>query len=288
MVKNMTEENTTETPQEKEEKICGIVMPISATESCSSDHWAEVLRILKEVASEAGLSPTLVSDSNDVGIIQKRIIQNLYSNDIVLCDVSAKNPNVMFELGLRLAFDKPTIIIKDDKTSYSFDTAPIEHLEYPRDLRYTKILSFRKSLKEKIIGTLSKFEADPSASTFLKEFGEFHVARLETKEVSSDEFIVEALNDIRGDINSLRRTQSRMNEIRNRGSMEEIVALIESNLEEIADARGIQHPYLKDEILALADDIERIPAMGRLCGSSRTLRRAVEIVANRHYEEPPF
>jgi hypothetical protein len=33
-----------------------------------------------------------------------------------LCDVSGKNANVMFELGLRLAFDNPTIIIKDDKT----------------------------------------------------------------------------------------------------------------------------------------------------------------------------
>jgi len=32
----------------------------------------------------------------------------------------------MFELGLRLAFDKPAIIVKDDNTSYSFDTAPIE------------------------------------------------------------------------------------------------------------------------------------------------------------------
>jgi hypothetical protein len=32
------------------------------------------------------------------------------------------------DMGLRLAFDKPTIIIKDDKTSYAFDTPPIEHL----------------------------------------------------------------------------------------------------------------------------------------------------------------
>jgi hypothetical protein len=35
---------------------------------------------------------------------------------------------------MRLAFDRPTIIVKDDLTTYSFDTSPIEHLEYPRDL----------------------------------------------------------------------------------------------------------------------------------------------------------
>lgn len=74
----------------------------------------------------------------------------MYENPIVVCDVSGKNPNVMFELGIRLAFDKPTIIIKDDKTSYSFDTSPIEHLEYPRDLRYNRIEDFKSKLTDKI------------------------------------------------------------------------------------------------------------------------------------------
>jgi hypothetical protein len=37
--------------------------------------------------------------------------------------LALKNPNVMFELGMRLAFDKPAIIIKDNRTNYSFDTA---------------------------------------------------------------------------------------------------------------------------------------------------------------------
>ncbi len=55
---------------------------------------------------------------------------------IVVCDISARNANVMFELGMRLAFDKPTVIIKDERTPYSFDISSIEHLDYPSDLRY--------------------------------------------------------------------------------------------------------------------------------------------------------
>lgn len=74
-------------------------------------------RVISEAITDAGLHPSLVSDASDVGIIQKRIIENLYFNPIVVCDVSGKNPNVMFELGLRLAFDKPTIIVKDNRTS---------------------------------------------------------------------------------------------------------------------------------------------------------------------------
>lgn len=136
--------------------VCGIVMPISAIDGCLETHWSDVREIIDEAIEEAGFEPNLVSNADDVGIIQKRIIQNLYENPVVVCDVSGKNPNVMFELGLRLAFDKPTIIIKDDKTSYSFDTSPIEHLEYPRDLRFGRIVEFKEKLAEKIQATHEK------------------------------------------------------------------------------------------------------------------------------------
>lgn len=89
-----------------------------------------------------------MSDSDEIGIIQKRIIQNVYNSEIVICDVSKKNPDVMFELGMRLAFDKATVIIKDDKTDYSFDTGVIEHLGYPRGLRFYKIISVQRKPKE--------------------------------------------------------------------------------------------------------------------------------------------
>lgn len=176
---------------------CGLVMPISAIDGCNEQHWSDVKEILTEAVEAAGFKANLVSYADDVGIIQKRIIQNLYENPIVVCDVSGKNPNVMFELGLRLAFDKPTIIIKDDKTAYSFDTSPIEHLEYPRDLRFTKIVEFKKSLMEKVQATLKKSQEDPNYTTFLKHFGTFTVAKLDTKEVSKEDFIIEELRDLK-------------------------------------------------------------------------------------------
>src|ERR1019366_7659753 len=101
--------------------------------------------------------------------IHKTIVQNLYDNPLVICDVSSKNPNVMFELGIRLAFDKPTIIVKDDATTYSFDTASIEHIPYPRDLRFGKIVEFKAKLAGKVAATLEASK-DPGYSTFLKNF----------------------------------------------------------------------------------------------------------------------
>lgn len=175
-------------------------MPISACDSCTEQHWSEVKAIITDAVEAVGFTASLVSDADDVGIIQKRIIQNLFDNPIVVCDVSAKNPNVMFELGMRLAFDKPTIIVKDDKTTYSFDTSPIEHLDYPRDLRFSKIVDFKKNLGEKIVATVSRSEKDPNYTTFLKHFGKFAVASLETTEVSKEDYIIEELKELRKQI----------------------------------------------------------------------------------------
>ena len=177
--------------------VCGVVMPISMIDGCSESHWADVLEIITEAIEDAGFDANLVSNADDVGIIHKRIIQNLYDNPIVVCDVSGKNPNVMFELGMRLAFDKPTVIIKDEKTTYSFDTSAIEHIEYPRDLRFSRIVDFKAKLSEKIVATHKRATTDPNYTTFLKHFGEFTVAKLDKKEVSGQQFIIEELRSIR-------------------------------------------------------------------------------------------
>lgn len=189
------------------ENTCGIIMPISAIEGCNEGHWAEVLEIFREAIGMAGFKGELVSDSDEIGVIHKRIIQNLYENPIVLCDVSGKNPNVMFELGLRLAFDKPTIIVKDDKTSYSFDTSAIEHIEYPRDLRFKRIIEFKNKLSEKIKATHKKSKEDPDYTTFLKHFGEFKVAKIERKEVSDTEYIIDEIKSLKQYLSRLERLQ---------------------------------------------------------------------------------
>lgn len=194
-----------------ENYTCGLVMPISPIDGCSMEHWAEVKNIITEALTTED-SPKfdvkLVSDADDVGVIQKRIVQNLYSSDIVVCDVSGKNPNVMFELGMRLAFDKPTIIIKDDKTDYSFDTGVIEHVPYRRDLRFSNITAFKQKLREKALATLQESRKNPEHSTFLKNFGTFHTTSLKESEISSDALLIEMIQELQKDV-SLIRSNSR-------------------------------------------------------------------------------
>ncbi|BFO03672.1 hypothetical protein KNHN1_20500 [Pseudomonas guariconensis] len=193
------------------ELTCGLVMPISAIEGCSAEHWVEVKNIICDAVSAIEnfvFIPRLVSEQDDVGVIQKRIVQNIYSSDIVVCDVSCKNSNVMFELGMRLAFDKPTILIKDDKTDFSFDTGVIEHLVYPRDLRFSRIVAFKKALAEKVLATYTASKSDPNHSTFLKNFGSFKVASVDQTVGTPDQVMLDMMQDLTREVARIGRKVS--------------------------------------------------------------------------------
>lgn len=197
------------TPSEKSSEkrddrpVCGLIMPIADTEGYPPNHWKEVKNILTSVAEEAGFRTRLVSESDDVRIIQTTIVQNVFDDDIIICDVSSKNPNVMFELGLRLAFDKAAVIVKDNVTGYSFDTSPVEHINYPKDLRYYDIEEFRTELKAKLNATYNE-SLKPNHSMYLSSFGKFVVKSLQTEEVSNDEYVLEALKEIRLELKNLK------------------------------------------------------------------------------------
>jgi hypothetical protein len=211
--RNQVKEDSVDKEKDKSENKnapieCGIVMPISEIDGCTADHWEQVREIIEEALDCDSIKTRLVSDADEVGIIQDRIVKNLYQNPVVVCDVSCKNPNVMFELGLRLAFDKPTIVIKDDETEYSFDTSPIEHIPYPRNLNYRSMVKFKKTLRQKVESTLEKAQSDPNYSTFLGSFTIKNLVRIETDDITPSEFVLSELIDLKKIVSRMSSMQS--------------------------------------------------------------------------------
>lgn len=278
------------TDKNKKEKqpTCGIIMPISLIDNCPPEHWADVLGILKDVCSTNDFIPNLVSDADDIGVIHNRIIENIYSSDIVICDVSCKNANVMFELGMRLAFDKPTIIIKDDLTGYSFDTSLIEHLEYPRDLRFTSINKFKESLGKKMKATYEKSQTDPNYSTFLKNFGKYKIAHLEDREVSTDTFILNAIEELRRDVRVIKNVSlhdrednnARINlgrSINSREIPEETRMIFKKVVQDFIKKNNLMaKPKEMDMMLPdIVEELERNDELKLLAGNNVNFRRLV-------------
>lgn len=191
---------------ENNEKICGIIRPIAKmNDFYTFEHWNSVKDIMERAIQKAGYTPLTVSDSKGSTTIHSSIFLNLYQNEIVVCDVSNRNANVMFELGMRIAFDKPVVIIKDDKTPFSFDTSHIKHLEYPSDLRFQVIEKFIDDLAQAIKDTVQTSK-QPEYKSFLSHYAPIKVASLEVNEVSEKialESILNSINNLEEKVNNL-------------------------------------------------------------------------------------
>src|SRR5262249_39974003 len=80
--------------------------------------------VLSSLITPAGVqSGFKVETANRQGsdVIQSTIVNELLDADLVIADLTDHNPNVMFELGLRIAEEKPVALIKAAGTGRVFD-----------------------------------------------------------------------------------------------------------------------------------------------------------------------
>lgn len=81
----------------------------------------EVFESLIKPAAEAAGFDVYTANKDGSDVIQSTIINELIAADIVLADLTDHNPNVLFELGVRLTLEKPVAIIKTVDTGRVFD-----------------------------------------------------------------------------------------------------------------------------------------------------------------------
>jgi len=192
---------------EKAKPVCGIIMPIAGMAGYDNGHWSEVRTIIDRAIVGAQMTPQPVWEGGVVDIIHDRIVSNLFENQVIVCDVSGLNPNVMLELGIRLSFAKPTIIITDDIGSLPFDTKIIEHLEYSRDLHILKTERFVEDLTSKLVEINAAQESN-MYRPFIKNFGRIQPGSIGTERQPAD-LILDRLDRVSAELRSLRRDQSR-------------------------------------------------------------------------------
>ena len=80
--------------------------------------------VLDSLIIPAGIAAGFnVETANKQGsdVIQSTIINDLLEADLVVADLTDHNPNVLFELGMRMAADKPVALIKTKDTGKIFD-----------------------------------------------------------------------------------------------------------------------------------------------------------------------
>ncbi len=99
-----------------------IIMPFSEkTGAYPKGYFDEVYNsLLVPAAAEAGLTAKTAKRSGS-DIIHSTIVSDIFSSQIVLADLTEHNPNVLFELGLAIAFKKKVVLIRAKGTPAIFD-----------------------------------------------------------------------------------------------------------------------------------------------------------------------
>ncbi|MDB4906266.1 MAG: hypothetical protein JWO05_1050 [Gemmatimonadetes bacterium] len=133
---------------------CFVIMPISDPESYSAGHFRRVYEFLiKPACNRAGFQPIRADDVYQANHIVLDVLQRLLHADMAICDLSARNPNVFYELGMRQAFNRPVTLIKDLRSPRVFDIQGLRDIEYDEGLRVDTIEPTIEAVAESLANT---------------------------------------------------------------------------------------------------------------------------------------
>lgn len=135
-----------------EKEKCFVIMPISDQGDYPKVHFEKVYEQIFVPAIEAtGYDAFRVDEDNMCTPIVEKIFKAIQECPMALCDLSNRNPNVLYELGIRQAYDKPVVLVKDEKTERIFDVSGINTISYMSTRLYEEVLDARKRISDAII-----------------------------------------------------------------------------------------------------------------------------------------
>lgn len=175
---------------------CFVIMPISDVPGYGPGHFSRVYEYLLRPSIEAaGFEAVRADDEIKTDYIVTGIIKKIVESDMVLCDISTKNPNVMYELGIRHAFEKKVAIIKDKSTEKIFDIQGLRYYEYTESLRIDAVNNDIAKIKEIILKTYHSKEDDFNSVVSLAMIQPANLPH--TKELNKElKFVLGAINDL--------------------------------------------------------------------------------------------
>lgn len=183
-------------------KKCFVMMPIADHKDYPVGHFQRVYDFLiKPACEKAGLEPYRADDNKASDMIMLDILQKLVECDMAICDISSRNANVFFELGLRQAFNKKTILITDGLQSAPFDISGLRHISYSADLRVDTVAKEVPAIANMLFET-EKLE-DNKVNSIINLL-QIKPAKVETKDLTPlDTVIFDMFSQLKEQINTL-------------------------------------------------------------------------------------
>jgi uncharacterized protein DUF4062 len=149
-----------------DKKLCFVIMPIGKQGTKEYDRFKAIFDAVIKPAVEindqgklTGLRCERADQEIRTGSIPRDIVEKLASAEIVIADLTTKNPNVFYELGVRHSLKQKTIMIAQSEDDIPFDVREYRTIFYDptvglaekstRDIRSTvKVLLASDNVKD--------------------------------------------------------------------------------------------------------------------------------------------
>ncbi|AXA78102.1 hypothetical protein ACOTC8_10110 [Achromobacter xylosoxidans] len=244
-----------------EAKDCFIIMPIADADGYPQGHFKHVYdNIVAPSCVNAGYRAVRADEIKATNLIHLDILKRLIEAPIAICDLSSRNPNVLFELGIRQAFDRPVVLIQESGTPKIFDIAPLRYLEYSKDMKYHDVLRSQGELKDAIEATVAADADTGNVNSIVKLLALNQPAKIPELKGGKGEL---ALSVLQAEIQELRKLMEYSLHDRGRVSRRGSITAIEferisTSLEKIQSAKRVPMPERVEQLHMLMRETEEL------------------------------
>jgi len=229
----------------KENNSCFVIMPISDVEGYAKGHFFHVYEdIIKPAVEQTEFLPIRADEVKETNFIHLDMLKKLIEAPIAICDLSTRNPNVLFELGIRQAFDKPVVLIQEKGTPKIFDIGPLRYLEYSKDMKYHEVLKTQKELKESIEATKAAEGEHGNINSIVRLMALSTPASIPNIEGGNKDAL--ALDVIQSQMNDMRR-------------MLEVVMFDNRNISKKGSISAIEYERISNQVDSISNSIRMSP-----------------------------
>lgn len=139
-------------------KTCLAIMPMSDSTSCLAKEWNEVYwQMIEPAVIQSPLEYTCTRSVVKLGNIIEEVLDSLNKADLVIADLTDRNPNVFYEIGVRHALRDRTILIAQTLEDVPFDLRQYSILVYD-----WRVKEGRERFKHALHELMNILESDPS------------------------------------------------------------------------------------------------------------------------------
>ena len=247
--------------EERSVQECFVIMPISEDKQHGPEHFKRVYEdILKPACDKAGFKAVRADDVKKTSLIHLDILDRLLESPMAICDLSMRNPNVLFELGIRQAFDKPTVLIQEVDTPQIFDIAPLKYYTYRKSLMYREVLEDQIEIAKFLSETENAYKENKDTSSIVRFLSINKAAVIPDNsniggEVAS--YVISEINELRKELRwSESRGLTSKRELNDNKNFRYILLLLDELREMLSNGTPIA--IIKQNYLDINDRIQNI------------------------------